>query len=246
MAYPLLFFVAQGVRGGGLDWLKEGWNLTALSGLAALYLLAWQLHRQQRLRRRVLPLLLEHPIFRATAGSAVLAAVYLLHRPATGYRNVLPLAGAALLLLSVPIYARRPLRAMLAELAALLAAIAAGELAWLAPLLAAVYEAWLVDWQLSPVSLRKRAVEAMVNLAETPSPPAPLPEGEGSLLSSPPASLAEGERSLLPTPPAPVPEDDGKLSGPYWPYLYPLLAAACAAVIGVKLVGRVLPYHFGF
>jgi hypothetical protein len=148
-----------------------------------------------------------------------MAAVRLMHGPTTGYQNVLPIAGAALLLLSAAIYARRPVRAILAELTALLGAIAAGELAWLAPLVTAIYEAWLLDWQLSPLSLRERArgraVEATDNQLETPSPPAPLPVGEGRLVAT------------------------------YWPYLYPLIATASAAVIGVKLVGRVLPYHFG-
>ena len=44
------------------------------------------------------------------------------------------------------------------------------------------------------------------------------------------------------------PDKSGKRAAAavWWPYLYPLVAAACAAVIGVKLLGRVLPYHLDF
>ena len=42
-------------------------------------------------------------------------------------------------------------------------------------------------------------------------------------------------------------EADGQSPSPaaalFWPYFYPLLAIACAAVIGVKLVGHVFPLH---
>jgi len=42
-----------------------------------------------------------------------------------------------------------------------------------------------------------------------PSPPAPLPEGEGNQPPSPAAHLPEGEENRLPSPPAPIPEGDG-------------------------------------
>jgi hypothetical protein len=48
LAYPLLFFVAQGLRSTSLDWLRDGWNLTGLSGLLTLYVIAWQLRRYQQ------------------------------------------------------------------------------------------------------------------------------------------------------------------------------------------------------
>src|SRR5262249_13216347 len=42
-----------------------------------------------------------------------------------------------------------------------------------------------------------------------PSPPTPLPEGEGRL-PSPPTPLPDGERRL-PSPPTPLPEGEGRL-----------------------------------
>ena len=194
LAYPLLFFVAQGLRADGLHWLQDGWHLTALAGLLTLYLLAWQLHRHQRERRSVLLLRLEHPLFRAVIGGAILAAVCSIQGPLTVYGNVVPVSAIVLLLVSAPIYARRPVRAILAEILALLGAICAGELLWLAPPAAAIYAAWILDRQLGTASPDK-----------------------------------SGERAVA-----------------WWPYLYPLVAAACAAVIGLKLLGRVLPYHLDF
>jgi len=194
LAYPLLFYLAQGLRNIGLDWLRGGWNVTALGGLLALYVCAWQWHRHQRQQLPILPAAMRHPAFRLLVGGAVLAAVASLAGPRTAYRNVVPLIGPALLLLSVPVYGRQPVRAILAEALALLGAIAAGELLWLAPPVAAIFQAWILDRQLA------------------------------ATISS---------------------DDAGDATGPaaYWPYLYPLVAAACAAVIGVRLVGRVLPYH---
>ena len=58
LAYPLLFFVAQGLRGGGLEWFQgtwSGWNLTGVCGLLALYASAWQVNRHQRQRCPILP-----------------------------------------------------------------------------------------------------------------------------------------------------------------------------------------------
>jgi protein-S-isoprenylcysteine O-methyltransferase Ste14 len=194
-AYPLLFYAAQGLRNGGLEWLRGGWQLTAFSGLLWLYLLVWQLHRHQRKRRRVLPWLLQHPFCRVVFAAAALAAAWYLPGPRTSYENVLPLGGALLLLVSVPVYSRQPLRAVLAELVALFGAVAAGELLWLAPPIAAIYEAWILDRQLAAGELASHAA-------------------------------------------------DGKVSTVLWPYFYPLLTAACAAVIGMRLAGRILPYHF--
>ena len=191
LAYPLLFFVAQGLRADGLHWLRDGWHLTALTGQLALYVFAWQLHRHQRERRRILLSALEHPAFRAAAGGAILAAVYWLHRPLTICRNVVPFSGIVLLLVSIPIYARRPVRTILAEMLALAGAICAGELLWLVPPAAAIYAAWMLDRLL------------------------------GTSMSGEP--------------------DDRATEMAWWPYLYPLIAAAGAAVIAVKLLGRVQP-----
>ncbi len=47
LAYPLLFFVAHGLRESGLVWLQNGWNLAGLAGLLTLYVFAWQLRRYQ-------------------------------------------------------------------------------------------------------------------------------------------------------------------------------------------------------
>ncbi len=192
LAYPLLFFVAQGLRAEGLDWLRDGWHLTALAGQLALYVFAWQLHRHQRERRRVLPSMLEHPVYRVAAGGAILAAVYWLHGPMTSYRSIVAISGI-LLLLSVPIYARRPVRTILAEMLALAGAICAGELLWLAPPTAAIYAAWILDRLLGTA--------------------------------------------------VPGDSDDRAAETAWWPYLYPLIAAACAALIGVKIVGRGLSGH---
>ncbi len=46
-----------------------------------------------------------------------------------------------------------------------------------------------------------------------PSPPAPLPKGEGSIKPSPPAPLPKGEGSIKPSPPAPLPKGEGSY---YW------------------------------
>jgi hypothetical protein len=192
LAYPLLFFVVQGLRADGLDWLRGGWHLTALAGQLLLYVLAWQLHRHQRERRRVLWLSLEHPAFRAAAAGAILAAVCWIRGPLTIYWNVVPISGVVLLLLSASIYARRPLRGILSEMLALLGAICAGELLWLAPPAMAIYAAWLLDRQLGTASA----------------------------------------------------DESGDATAAWWPYLYPLVAAICAAVIGVRLVSRLLPYRF--
>ena len=170
-AYPLLFFALQGIcnavsaplgegqfrfsplllgEGQGVRaWLSNGWNLTAATGLLSLYALAWQLHRHQRQRRSILPPLLQHPLFRLAAAGAVLAAVCIIARPQTSCNNMVLWCGVGTLLVSVPVYARRPTRAILAELLALLGAVAAGELLWLAPPLAAICEAWLLDRQLA-------------------------------------------------------------------------------------------------
>jgi protein-S-isoprenylcysteine O-methyltransferase Ste14 len=196
LAYPLLFFVARGLRADGTDWLRDGWHLTALAAQLTLYVFAWQLHRHQRARLPVLPLLLEHPLFRVVAAAAILAGVWSLQGPLTTYRNALPIAGILYLMFSVPFYARRPVRVILAEWFALLGAICAGELLWLAPPATALYAAWLLD-------------RPLLGAAASP----------------------DGSR-------------DAAVPAASWPYLYPLVAAACAAVIGIKLAGRLLPGHF--
>ncbi len=75
LGYPLVFFIAQGVRTIGFDWFCDGWNLTAATGLLALYASSWQLHRHQRQRRPILPAVLQQPVFRLIIASSVLAAV---------------------------------------------------------------------------------------------------------------------------------------------------------------------------
>ncbi len=188
--------------------------MTALAGQLALYALAWQLHRHQRERRRVLPQFLGHPVFRAAAGGAILAAACWILGPTTSCRNVVPVSGIVLLLLSVPIYAGTfpnfakllrggeaklelspfpTVRAILAEMFALMGAICAAELLWLAPPAAAIYAAWIFDRLL------------------------------GTLAPS---------------------ESDDSAAETWWPYLYPLVVALCAVVIGVKFVARVLPHQF--
>ncbi len=200
LAYPLLFFVVQGLADHGymvpgrLTWLDNGWNLTGLAGLIMFHLLALELHGHQRQKRWILPPAMRRPILRVVASAAVLASVYYVPGPRTSLENYLPIGGAVLLLLSVPVFSRRPARAVMAETLALLGVIAAGELLWLAPILVVVYAAWFLDFQL-----------------------ASLPSTDGpSDAASPP---------------------------PFWPYFYPILAVASAAVIGVKLVGRVWPSH---
>ena len=104
LAYPLLFFVAHGVRNSGFDWLRDGWNLTGLSGLLAIYVIAWQLHRHQRQRRFIVPAAMRHPLLRLLVSAAILAGVYSIQTVQTCYQNVLPIGGAVMLLLSVPMY----------------------------------------------------------------------------------------------------------------------------------------------
>jgi hypothetical protein len=219
LAYPLLFFVIQGLRGSGLPWLKDGWHLTGLSGLLMLYVLRWELQGHQRQQRWILPSVMRHPALRLVASAILLTVVSFVSAPRTslgahrstpdalrwseltepagpsGMReNSVPIGGAILMLLSVPVFARRPVRAVVAEAIALLGATAAGELLWLAPAVVVVYSAWILDYQL-----------ASVNSASGPS------------------GAASAQR--------------------FWPYLYPIVAVACAAVIGVKLAGHVWPYH---
>ena len=162
LAYPLLFFVIGGLRAGplysgeGLPWLNDGWNLAGLAGLIMLYVLAWELHGHQRQQRWVLPRAMRHPMLRVVASAALLAAVCYVPAPRTNLENYVPghhvlmVVGAVLLLLSVPVFARRPLRAVLAESLALLGVLAAGELLWLAPALVVVQAAWILDFQLGP------------------------------------------------------------------------------------------------
>jgi hypothetical protein len=194
LAYPLLFFVIAALRNGGTACFSDGWNLTGLAGLAMFYALAYELHGHQRQQRWILPSAMRSPMLRVAASAAILAAVYYVPGPRTSYKDFVPIGGAVLTLLSVPVFSRRPARAVLAELLSLLGVIAAGELLWLAPALVAVYTAWILDWKLA----RVQSTEA---------------------------------------------SSDADLSAPFWPWFYPVLVIAGAAVIGVKLVGHGLPYH---
>ena len=137
---------------------------------------------------------MRHPMFRLVASAAVLAAVCYVPGPGRVSDNVVPITGAVLMLLSVPVFSRRPVRAVMAETLALLGVIAAGELLWLAPALVVIYAAWVLDWQLA-------GVKSADDLS------------------------------------------DAKSLASFWPYFYPILAVASAAVIGVKLIGHGLPYH---
>ena len=198
LAYPLLFFIVQGLRNHGLAWLGDGWNLTGLTGLIALYALAWELHGHQRQHCWILPAAMRGPVTRAVMGVAVIAAVYLTQAPRTSCDNFVSTAGALLLLLSVPIYSRQPMRAFIAEIVVLLGVIASGELLWLAPAMATAYTAWILDWNL---------VDGASRLS-------------GMADASPSNKIA------------------------YWPYFYMVLVVVGAAVIGTKLVGHGLPYHW--
>ena len=194
LAYPLLFFVIGALRSGGPACFSDGWNLTGLAGMAMFYVLAYELHGHQRQQRWILPSAMRGPMLRVVASGAILAAVYYVPGPRTSYKDLVPIGGAALMLLSVPVFSRRPARAVLAEMFSLLGVIAAGELLWLAPALVVVYAAWILDWKLA----RVQATEASSNADSSP---------------------------------------------PLWPWFYPVLAIASAAIIGVKLVGHGLPYH---
>ena len=114
--------------------------------------------------------------------------------PRTSFNDFVPIAGAVLMLLSVPVFSRRPVRAVMAEMLALLGVIAAGELLWLAPALVG----------------RLRGLDPRFSTW----------------------ARTIGRRSK--------PSARRVLSGLYF---YPLLAIASAAVIGVKLVGHVFPFH---
>ena len=78
----------------------------------------------------------------------------------------MPIGGAVLLLLSVPVFSRRPVRAVMAETLALLGVIAAGEILWLAPALVVVYAAWILDYQLA----RSQATERPESMRTRPPP----------------------------------------------------------------------------
>ncbi len=151
LAYPLLFYVVQTLRSAGAAGFNDGWNLTALAGLAMLYVLAFELHRHQRQQKWVLPPAMRSPMFRVLASIAVVAAVCYVPGPKTSYQELVPIGGAILMLLSVQTYSRRPSRALLAEFLILLGMIAAGELLWLAPIVAVAYAAWVLDWRLASI-----------------------------------------------------------------------------------------------
>ena len=58
-------------------------------------------------------------------------------------------------------------------------------------------------------------VNDMTEIGRFPSPPAPLPQGEGSKASSPPNPVPTGEGSKTPSPPNPIPTGEGsKASSP--------------------------------
>jgi DNA-binding Lrp family transcriptional regulator len=80
-----------------------------------------------------------------------------------------------------------------------------------------------------------RQIESGVSPAKAPSPPAPLPEGEGSCAFSPPAPLPEGEGSCAFSPPAPL---SLRERGVAMRALKPLVLATQA---GLPLTPR--PYH---
>ena len=68
--------------------------------------------------------------------------------------------------------------------------------------------AWAVAYGL----LMALVAACAARLWTTPSPPAPLPVGEGSKSPSPPAPLPVGEGSKSPSPPAPLPVGEGSQS----------------------------------
>ena len=70
--------------------------------------------------------------------------------------------------------------------------------------------------------------------AKMPSPPAPLPEGEGSKIPSPPAPLPEGEGSKRPSPPAPLPEGEGSVRAPR--HKAPFVRVPAAEAVGAGVV----------
>jgi hypothetical protein len=55
-----------------------------------------------------------------------------------------------------------------------------------------------------------RIVLEMMVRGDVPSPPAPLPKGEGSKTPSPPTPLPKGEGSKTPSPPTPLPKGEGR------------------------------------
>jgi hypothetical protein len=185
LGYPLLFFVAQGVRNGGLDWLRMSLGASAVASLVALHIFAWELERHQRRQKFVLPRVLQHPLARAAVAAAFLAGAWYGLGPRAGQREMASASAAVLLLLSVPAFARRPVSVVLAELLALLGVITASRLVWLVPLSAVIYTAWAFDYALAG----GRAAEATED----------------------PAAIV------------------------YWPWLYPLVAVASAALIGIKV-----------
>ena len=96
----------------GWPWLNDGWNLTGLAGLIMLYVLAWELHGHQRQQRWILPRAMRHPMLRVVASAAILAAVCYVPAPRTSFQDFVPIGGAVLMLLSVPVFSRRPVRAV--------------------------------------------------------------------------------------------------------------------------------------
>ena len=150
----------------GLPWLNDGWNLTALAGLVMLYVLAWELHGHQRQQRWILPPAMRHPMLRVVDKCRRFWRRFAyVPAPKTSYKSFVPIGGAVLMLLSVPVFSRRPVRAVMAETLALLGVIAAGELLWLAPALVVIYAAWILDYQLGRVQTTFEAERGEIPLA---------------------------------------------------------------------------------
>ena len=141
----------------------------------------------------------------------------------------MPIAGAVLMLLSVPVFSRRPVRAVMAETLALLGVIAAGELLWLAPALVVIYAAWILDRQLASAKSAGGQGDLLPSPTTTTTMSTWCPTWCSTWCLGRRAGGEGGSQFSFPP--------------PFWPYFYPLLAVASAAVIGVKLVGHGLLYH---
>jgi len=150
LGYPFLFFVFGELWAYRSSFLQDNRNLAFWSLVTFLFvqILAWQIERHLKHRRRILPSILSRPELRL-----VLAILFLVVAVTVRYREVeldsaATGAGLALLLVSVLAYFVRNTGPFLAEGIALVGMSIFSELLWLAPCVILFYAGLLLDSRL--------------------------------------------------------------------------------------------------
>jgi hypothetical protein len=148
LAYPFLFYVCMQLRAEGTEFFSDGLKAAALAVIALLYGLAWELERHQRRRRLILPTSTARPVFRAAVALGLVALALFGTTPRLATHDAMLPLGAALLALSLAVYSRRGVRALVAECMALVGVIALCGWLWLAAIPILLYMAWMLDSRL--------------------------------------------------------------------------------------------------